>query len=149
MSMLALAVLLANPVAAEERPLQLKEVQRLGTSGARAVEPFRMGEDVYVAIPQLAEDKARLALANDYVLHTGLAHRNLLHDQGRRVLKRHPWLYLHQIEQHLGRQTLICQATDAVALSLEFNDLTLGEQRRLATLGRLEARKAIFKDVQA
>lgn len=56
MSMLALAALLANPVAAEERPLQLKEVQRLGTSGARAVEPFRMGEDVYVAIPQLAED---------------------------------------------------------------------------------------------
>lgn len=56
LSMLALLAQLANPVAAEERPLQLEEVQRLGTSGARAVESFRIGENTYVAIPQLAED---------------------------------------------------------------------------------------------
>lgn len=56
LSRLALVALLASPVAAEERPLRLEEVQRLGTSGARAVESFRMGEDIYVAIPQLAED---------------------------------------------------------------------------------------------
>ena len=34
----------------------LTEAQRLPTSGARAVEPFRVGGDLYLAVPQLARD---------------------------------------------------------------------------------------------